>query len=111
MAAREIPLEKLVGRTVRDASGRVLGRIEEVRAKRHGRDLVVVDYLVGRAALLERFSVVGLGRELLRLFGVGRARGWIVPWRRMDLSRPDRPRCTCDAAGLESFTGRPKPIE
>jgi sporulation protein YlmC with PRC-barrel domain len=111
MAAREIPLERLVGRTVRDVSGRELGRIEEVRAKRRGGELVVVDYLVGRAALLERFSVVGMGRETLRLFGIGKARGYVVPWRKMDLARPDRPRCTCEMEDLERFTGKPKPID
>src|SRR3954465_989784 len=106
MATREIALEKLVGRTVRDASGRSIGRIEEVRAKRRGGELVVVDYLVGRAAMLERFSVVGMGRQTLRLFGIGTARGYVVPWRRMDLSRPDRPRCTCEAEALERFSGK-----
>ena len=98
-----VRLEDFLGRPVRDAKGREIGRLHEARARREGDHLVVVDYLVGPAGWLERFSLAGIGREVLGIFGLARSRGYVVPWQRMDLSQPGRPRCTCRADELERF--------
>jgi len=51
--AKLVRLQSLVGRRVHDAEGKVVGRIEEVRAEWQGDDLVVTEYLCG-----DRKSVV-----------------------------------------------------
>ena len=99
--SRIVHLERFVGRPVHDATGKNIGHLHEVRAKREGKDLVVVEYLVGGRGLLERFSLVGLGREIGLLFGIWRSRGYVVPWQRMDFSSARGPRCTCAASELE----------
>jgi hypothetical protein len=98
---RILHLERFVGRPVRDATGKNIGHLHEVRAKRSGKDLVVVEYLVGARGMLERFSLLGFGREIGLLFGLGRSRGYVVPWQRMDFSDPKGPRCTCAADELK----------
>jgi hypothetical protein len=108
---RFVHVEHFVGRWVLDEAGERIGRIEEVRAKREGRELVVVDYLLGSAAALERFSAWGLTAELLRLVGLGKPSGCVVPWDRLDLSDPACPRCLCLAEELEHFVGRPRPLD
>lgn len=97
----DVRLEDFLGKPVLDAGGRPIGHLHEARARREGKDLVVVDYLVGAPGWLERFSLAGIGREVLAIFGLGRSKGYVVPWDRMDLSVPGRPRCTCSAAELE----------
>ena len=99
--SRIVHLERFVGRPVRDAAGKNIGHLHEVRTKREGKDLVVVDYLVGGRALLERFSLLGLGREIGLIFGLGRSRAYVVPWQRMDFSDPKGARCTCAAEELK----------
>jgi hypothetical protein len=83
-----IRLDLLAGRLVRDADGRKIGRIHDVRAEQRGDDLLIVEYLIGAAALLERYGV-----SLLMLIGV---RAWgeprRIPWDQLDISDPERPR-------------------
>jgi hypothetical protein len=100
-----VRLEDFVGKPVRDAEGRQIGHLEDVRAERHGEELVVVDYLVGPAALLERFSIAGMARGALGIFGLLRTHGYVVAASDMDLSTAGAPRCTRRAAELER-TGR-----
>jgi sporulation protein YlmC with PRC-barrel domain len=95
-----VRLEDLVGLPVRDVEGRRIGRLEEARVREEGGEALVVDYLVGPGGWIERFSLARAGRELLRIFGLARSPGYIVPWDRMDLSVPARPRCTCRTAEL-----------
>ena len=97
---KTVRLEDFVGRAVHDPDGREIGRLHEVRARREGDDLVVVDCLLGPAGWLERFSLAGIGRELLRIFGFARSRGYVVPWHDLDLSEPGKPRCTRSADEL-----------
>lgn len=96
VAPREIPLESILSRRVLDPSGRSAGRIEEVHAT-VGRDaLLVYEYDVGPAALLERLAVGLQTFPLLRKLGIGpEHRGHKVPWNKLDLSDPDHPRITC----------------
>jgi hypothetical protein len=103
-----VRFERVVGDVVRDCTGRKLGHLHEARTRQEGADLVVVDYLVGPAGLLERFSLERFGRELAGLFGfAGAPSGYVVPWHRMDFSPAGNPRCTCRAEELQSFSGEP----
>ena len=109
MAARELHLETLFGKPVLDSAGRSIGRLEEVRAEQSGDDWVVQDYLVGGAALLERLSAWDIGLALVRLLGARRAHsytGYIVPWDKLDLADPERPRLRCAPDELETFDHR-----
>ena len=99
--SRIVHLERFVGSAVHDAAGKNIGHLHEVHAEREGRDLVVVEYVVGRRGLLERCSLANLGRQIALIFGLGRTRGYVVPWQRMDFSDPKGPRCTCAAEELE----------
>ena len=92
---REIALELLLGRPVRDAAGEPLGRLQEVVAEHEGDELLVRAFLVGRHALVERFGGGPLLGALARLLTGGRGyHEMLVPWEAMDLSDPARPRCT-----------------
>jgi hypothetical protein len=103
-AARELRLEHLLGRRVHDADGACLGRIEEVVALDDGEGGFVVDaYLVGRQAIAERLGGGRLASSLTRLVSGGRGYSGIrVPWDAMDLSDPERPRCTRTRAALDA---------
>jgi hypothetical protein len=96
-----VRLEDFVGRPVHGPDGRAIGHLHEVRVRREGEELLVVDYLVGPEGWLERFSLAGFGRELLGIFGVRDSKGYVVPWRDMDLSEPGKPRCRRPAGELE----------
>ena len=117
--ARELHLELFLGKRVVDADGKRVGRIQEMRAERGeggeggggdgggagnmGRDveepegeLVVVEYLIGPAAILERLSAWHLMAAAMRLLRVRRfTGGYKVPWHLLDLSDPDNPRLRC----------------
>ena len=96
MAPREIHLELLLGRKVRDARGRPAGRIEEVVADRQDLDCVVREFHLGPHALLERLSL-----PLMRAVRGRSHRVRRVPWDRLDLSDPAQPRLTCRLEDLE----------
>ena len=88
--ARTVRLERIHGRKVRDAEGRVAGRILSVRAERQGDACVVKEFDLGAAALLQR---LGIGLSIL----VGlpfRRQPLRVAWQEMDLTDPERPRLT-----------------
>jgi hypothetical protein len=93
MKPGEIRLEDLFGRTVRNADGRAIGRIEEARVEPDGDDYVVTHFLVGRLERLHRI-VAFLGElPTLRALGLGHARDLRpFPWHWFDLSDPERPR-------------------
>jgi sporulation protein YlmC with PRC-barrel domain len=87
---REVHVEALIGRRVRDTKGRVIGRIMSVRANREGGHCYVTEYLLGAAALLSRMGWSGA-----RIIGIQSHREpKRVPWQLMDLSDPERPRTT-----------------
>ena len=88
---KSVHFELLLGRKVHDSAGRRVGRILAVRAEPEGEDCVVREYLLGTAALLAR-----LGISAGRLFGLPVHREPLrVPWDRMDLRDPKKPRLTC----------------
>ena len=91
----DVRLEDLLGRTVRTANNRAVGRLEEVRTEKTPDGLVVTGVVIGVAGLLER---LGLGARLI----VG-ARGsrWVARWDQIDVTDPRRPRLTCALEELE----------
>ena len=106
--SRQVALERYVGKPVRDADGRSIGRLHEVRVREERGELVVLDYLVGSAGLLERFSLTELGREIGFLLGLDRPEGYVVPWDCMEFPGDGQPRCTRRAAELERLSARPR---
>jgi sporulation protein YlmC with PRC-barrel domain len=101
MAAQEVHIELLLNRRVVAANGRAIGRIEEVCAELRAGEAYVTEYLVGAFALFERLAAWRIGRELLTLFGARRrGHGYRVPWDKLDLSDPERPRLICKVEEL-----------
>src|SRR4051812_21137567 len=95
MRTNECHLELLLGRRVLDAEGQLVGRIEEVVADYRDGEYLVREFHVGRFAVFERLGGGTLGNGLLRLIGGNRVYdGYVIPWKLMDLSDPDRPRVT-----------------
>jgi sporulation protein YlmC with PRC-barrel domain len=79
MAESEIHLELLIGCKVLAKNGKAIGRIEEIRAERHGRKCLVEEYHVGDYAMLERLSAWSIGRALLGTLRAQRG-GYRIPW-------------------------------
>ncbi|MBV9211421.1 MAG: hypothetical protein JOZ52_12360 [Acidobacteria bacterium] len=105
MADREINLELLLGRRVYAISGHRVGRVEEVRAEVSQGECVVTEFHVGSYAAFERLSAYSIGRTILRLFGATRAGGgYRVPWDKLDLSDPARPRLMCSTKELKKLS-------
>ena len=103
---REVHLELLVGKAVRDPNDKRVGLIEEVLAEEQHGEWVVKEYLIGAAALLERLSAWPVGRGILGLIRKKEYPGYRVPWDKLDLSDPGRPRLTCGVEELEEFAPR-----
>jgi hypothetical protein len=89
-------VEELLGRRVLASDGRVVGRIEEMRAVREGGAYVVTEFHIGPRALLERVAVRHFGRFVPR-----RVHGYRVAWDQLDLSDPVRPRLLCEVGELK----------
>jgi len=102
MEKKEVRVELLLGRKVLDPEGQPVGRIEEVRAEPLGNEMWVTEFLVGRSAMLERLSVQAFALAPLHLLGWRKKRGsYRVPWDRLDLGDPERPRLRCGVEELE----------
>jgi sporulation protein YlmC with PRC-barrel domain len=102
MARHEIHVEHLVGRRVLALNGRAVGRLEEICAEPRGNQFVVTEYHVGIYAAFDRLSGGSMGRTLLSVLPVrGKRGGYRVPWNKLDLSDPLRPRLRCSVDELE----------
>ncbi len=110
--ANEIHLELLLGKAVLDSTGKAIGRIEEVRAEQQGEEWVVQEYLIGYAAVLERLSAWTVGLEILHLLGAHKILGgYTIPWDKLDLSDPNKPRLRCSLDELKSLSQQPEDAE
>ena len=88
----ELNVERLLGTKVRDREGKVLGRIEEIRAERRDDALYVEAYMVGASAVVERLSAWTLItpiKKMLRSHDIVSVLE--VPWGALDLSDPKKP--------------------
>jgi sporulation protein YlmC with PRC-barrel domain len=109
MTTREIHLELLLGKPVLDSTGKTVGRIEEVRAQQQGQEWIVQEYLIGYAAALERLSAWTIGLGILHLLGAHKIHGgYTVPWDKLDLTDPNKPRLRCSLDELKSLDEQPQ---
>lgn len=107
--AQELHLELLLGRYVVDTAGERVGRIEEVRAEKQADEWVITEYLVGLAAIAERFSAQRLVTQFLSWFRQPHHRaGYCIPWDKLDLSDPEHPRLTCTIKELQGEVPLPE---
>ncbi len=101
----ELHLELLLGKCVFDALGDRVGRIEEVRAEQQEDSWVILEYLIGVAAIVERLSAWNLGTSLLHFLGARKLnKSYRVPWNKLDLSNPDRPHLICSIDELKEIS-------
>jgi hypothetical protein len=92
MSGLEVHVELLLGRKTRDADGRLVGRIEELVAKRVDDEIVVIEYHIGPAALLERLLHSATRLPIVGLLPRRQRAEYCVLWDQMDLSDPAHPR-------------------
>jgi sporulation protein YlmC with PRC-barrel domain len=92
---RELNVESLFGTRVVDRDGRYVGRIEEVVAIREGTTCMVTAYLLGTTGLVGRFAAWRVARPLLHSLRGGGRHATRIPWDKLDLRDPARPRLTC----------------
>ena len=91
---RLVRVEDLIGQRVRERSGRVVGRIEEIRVEQRGDRYEVTEYHLGAGAMLERLAIIrGLFRRQSDTI--------IARWDQIDIARPDRPLLTCPVEELK----------
>lgn len=96
----EVRLERLLGRRLVDAHGRVAGRIEEVEAKPVGDDYLVTHVVIGEHGRIARFLAFAHQIPTFRALGLSRPlRVRRIPWVWLDLSDPDHPRLHRSVAG------------
>ena len=101
MSKQEIRVELLLGKRVFAINGRAIGRLEEIRAETERGQCYVKEFLVGSYAMFERLSALTLGRAILTLLSQSkRGHGYRVPWDKLDLSNPERPRLLCSVDEL-----------
>lgn len=96
-ATYELRIEDLLGRKLRAPGGKLVGRIEEFRCRRHGSGCVGTEIVVGTLGLLERLGV-GANMVLGRKNG-----GCIVRWDQIDVSDPTEPRLLVPVEELRSL--------
>src|SRR3954469_8835843 len=93
---RIIHAEDLIGRNVHDAENERVGRIEEIEVTTISGRCYVETFVLGARGLLERLSFRGIAPLFIRgLAQEGERRAIRVPWDKMDLSRPQRPKLRC----------------
>lgn len=107
MSTREVRLDLLLGRMVRDANGRPVGRIEEVRADRVAEECYVRDFLLGPSALVRRLLGGVAQLRLVRMLGLAATAPVAVPWQVLDLSDPCHPRLTTSRESLRRADQEP----
>lgn len=107
MSTSEIHLELLLSKQVRDLTGKPIGRIQEVCAEKQGEQWVVLEYLVGTAAALERLSAWTIGLKIIQMFGARSSTindGYRIPWDKLDLTDPEKPRLLCNLEELNKLS-------
>jgi sporulation protein YlmC with PRC-barrel domain len=96
MKSRRIHVEHLLGRSVHDIAGRRLGRIEEIKAEQSTSGCFITGFVLGEPGLLQRLSFAGIAPLFFpSLAAKRRVRARTIPWQKMDLSNPLRPRLRC----------------
>jgi sporulation protein YlmC with PRC-barrel domain len=87
----EAHVERLLGFRVRDADGRVLGRLEDFRVEIVDGEAVVTEFHIGSAAFVER--ITGFVSQLPLIEHLPfELKEYRVRWQDVDLSDPRHPR-------------------
>ncbi|HYK21138.1 MAG TPA: hypothetical protein VEV42_10415 [Pyrinomonadaceae bacterium] len=100
MARQVVHVQLLLGEKVFAQNGQSIGRLEDIRTEMDRGQYFVSEFLVGSYAFLSRLAAWRMGRTLLRLFGARRSQGYRIPWDKLDLSDPHRPRLLCEVKEL-----------
>lgn len=105
--SHEVPLHLLLGRTVRDPNGREVGRVEELRAEielhEQGNDYVVTEFHVGSFGAIETLAGPWFARQLLHRLGrFAPYSSHRIPWDRIDLTDPRKPKSLDTVEELEA---------
>jgi sporulation protein YlmC with PRC-barrel domain len=104
-----VNLEHLAGRRVFSQDGKGIGYIQEMIAEQEGSDLAVTEFHIGIFAAFERLSASTIGTALLDVLGLRRREGlYRVPWDKIDISDPKRPRLLCPDEELAALRAQPK---
>ncbi|MBZ9961485.1 MULTISPECIES: hypothetical protein [unclassified Mesorhizobium] len=104
-----VNLEHLAGRRVLSRQDESIGYIEEIRAEPAGDDFVVTEFHVGIYAAFERLSASTIGTAVLDFFRLRRRDGlYRIPWDKLDISDPARPRLLCSTTELSGMKGAPE---
>ena len=90
----EVRVGSLLGRQVRAANNRPIGRLEEFRVQTNAADATVSEYVIGVGGLAER---LGVAVKLLVGRGVGVR---VARWDQLDISDPYHPKLTCPVEDL-----------
>lgn len=101
MATQRINVELLLGRKVFGPNNRPVGRIEEIDANLIKGDCYVREFLLGSHAVFDRLAALRLGHAILGIVGTLLKKHYAVPWDKLDLSDPSRPRLTCSVKDLK----------
>jgi hypothetical protein len=101
VTTQKINVELLLSRKVYGLNNRPVGRIEEINADVLHGDCYVREFLVGSHAVLDRLAAVRIGHAILGLFGKLLKKHYAIPWDKLDLSNPKRPRLTCSVKELK----------
>jgi hypothetical protein len=80
-------VEDLIGKAVHDAGGRKVGHIFEMVAEERDGELQILEYHLGKGAVLERLSA-----SVRNMFGIRDREPIRIPWEALDLSDLERPR-------------------
>lgn len=100
--SREIHLERLIGRRIRDSEGRRVGIVEEMEAELRDGEWVVTRVLTGPVGMLTRLSSLGIGIWLLGLLGARKSLGGHeIAWQHLDMRDPAHPRLRCTIRDLD----------
>lgn len=97
----QVHLELLVGRKVLTLNNTYLGRLEEVHADLRQGSCYVEEYLVGTYAVFQRLAALSIGRAILGIASKWIKTGYRIPWDKLDLSDPSKPRLKCKVTQLE----------
>ena len=96
MKPHRIHAEHLIGRVVYDIDGCKVGRIEEIEVEATSTGCYVNSFVLGHAGLFKRLSIRGIGPLFFpALVARGEQRASEVPWDKIDVSNPKRPRLRC----------------
>lgn len=94
-ASKELFLDALLGREVFARNNQRAGRLEEFRVDQDGDTLVIREYVIGGAGLLERLGMA-VGAVLGRRLGSG----YVARWDQLDISDPSHLRLLCGVEEL-----------